>query len=198
MDGCIERYQMSNDICIYSLRYYNRSPMFEMFVWPWSYYVRHGNISVNCRSAANVKQRERYRSRQRRDQWRGSIPAVVVWTAWRQLFFHMVRLVTTFNRRASGRLRVAAVVLDGDCVTAHIQRHTDRHADIQTETERHTHRSTTSRRNAAAAAVSCNARHSGPLATHSVASDRSGALDPRIALAFPLFVQSDLHNRNPT
>lgn len=66
-------------------------------------------------------------------RWNGSIPTDIVAIARRQLFFHVVRLVAPFNRGASGRLGVAAVVLEGDCVIDHTQ--TD--ADIQTKSRFH-------------------------------------------------------------
>ena len=78
------------------------------------------------------RQTDRDRTRVRGStQWDGSIPADIVAVARRQLFFHMVRLVAPFNRRAGGALSVAAVVLDGDWVTdhTHTHRYTDRISD---------------------------------------------------------------------
>jgi len=75
----------------------------------------------NTTSEVSRTDRQTDRGAGRQRDWR--IPTDIVAGARLQLFFHMIRLVARFNGRAGRRLRVATVVLDGDCVTNHTTTH---------------------------------------------------------------------------
>ena len=86
-----------------------------------------GHVRVNCGVKATGRQAGKLTDIEAEiNQRDGSIPADIVASSCRQLFFHMVRLVTPFNRRAGGRLSVAAVILDRHCKHTGIHKETYR------------------------------------------------------------------------
>jgi len=109
--GYIAKYWLSNVMCLITSARNN------------------GYVRVNCGVKATGRQADRQTDghRSRDKPARGKhIPADIVASSCRQLFFHMVRLVTPFNRRAGGRLSVAAVILDCHCKYTGIHKETYR------------------------------------------------------------------------